>query len=76
MKKATVIATCLVNSSICGRSEAGEEVVRRVFAREYPGKSFDAWNLELSQSEAENIVQAVRGALLIDVALFIRDLTD
>jgi len=53
MKKATVIATCLVNSSICGRSETGEEIVRRVFAREYPGKSFVAWNLELSQSEAD-----------------------
>ena len=76
MKKATLIATCLVGSGICSRLEAGEEVVRRVFAREFPGNSFDAWNLELPAAEAQRIAEAVSGAMLIDVALFVRDLSD
>lgn len=45
MQKGTIIAKCLLNSSMVGSLEQGEVVVRRVFADEFPQRKFATWNV-------------------------------
>lgn len=74
MKKSTVIATCLVNSSMINRLEDAENAVRQVFLDEFPESNFAQWNREIDDQVAEQIIKNVGRASQINVRKFIEDL--
>ncbi|MFC7515059.1 hypothetical protein ACFQUU_08590 [Herbaspirillum sp. GCM10030257] len=74
MKKSTVIATCLVNLHTGIDMSQGEFIVRNTFIDYYPSDDFDAWNSELPDQVAKNIISNVGNASQIKVAKFIEDL--
>jgi len=57
MRKSTIIATCLVNMKIGFRTiQEAEVVVQNVFHEEFPKDSFNAWNSDVSDSFAQNVI--------------------
>ena len=76
MKRSTIIANCLLNSSMVTRLEDGEEAVRNVFNAEFPDERFEDWNREVNQSAADDVINTVGRACRINVAKFIDDLRD
>ncbi len=75
MRKATVIATCLVNMRVAFRELAPAELaVRNIFLECFPKADFDDWNRDIDDDVAANIIRNVGRASRIDVELFIRDL--
>lgn len=58
------------------RLEDGEAAVGYTFAEHFPGQSFDRWNIEVSERNAENIIRTVGRASSIRVDKFIKDLAD
>lgn len=74
MKKSTVIATCLVNSSILNRLEDAEHLVKQVFLKRFPMQNFQKWNSEINERTAEGIIRNVGRAMRLDVKKFIEDL--
>ncbi|WP_166820024.1 hypothetical protein [Thalassoroseus pseudoceratinae] len=74
MKRSTIIATCLLNSSMVTRLEDGEWRVQQVFEDEFPNEDFRQWDREVSDATADQIVKTVGRAGRINVASFIDDL--
>ena len=75
MRKVTVIATCLVNMRVAFKELAQAELaVRNIFGECFPKADFDAWNQDINDGVAANIIRNVGKASRIDVELFIRDL--
>jgi len=74
MRKSTVIATCLVNSSIVNRLEDAEHLVKQVFADEFPLENFHQWNREMDENTAKNIIRNVGRVMRINVKQFVEDL--
>lgn len=74
MTRAQVIASCLVNSSMCADLQHGERIVASVFASTFPEESFAAWNRNVADSTADHIIKTVGRASRINVARFIDDL--
>ena len=74
MKKATVIATCLVTSDIVRRIEDAEHLVRCQFEELRPKSDFAAWNVNVDDSVAKNIIETVGRASRINIERFIEDL--
>jgi hypothetical protein len=74
MKRSTIIATCLVNSSIVNRIEDAEHLVRSVFIREFPSDDFNYWNCDINDDTAQNIMRNVGRASRINVKAFIDEL--
>lgn len=76
MRKATLIATCLLNSKLIDNLDFGENAVRIIFDEMRPGLDFDKWNTQLSDSDAQSFIARGRGAKRINIKSFIRDLDD
>ena len=77
MRKSTIIATCLVNMKIGFRTiQEAEVAVQNVFHEEFPKDSFNAWNSDVSDSFAQNVIKNVGKASQINVKKFIDDLQD
>jgi hypothetical protein len=76
MKRATIIATCLVNSGMTNSISEGEAIVRSVFAECCPYQAFAKWNLDVNDSAANVIIKSVGRASLIQVDQLIKDLSD
>lgn len=74
MQRSTIIATCLFNSRMVSGVEDGEQIVRNVFADEFPTELFQDWNRDVDQSVADRIINTVGRASQINVASFIDDL--
>ncbi|ATM84975.1 MULTISPECIES: hypothetical protein [Yersiniaceae] len=76
MKRSDVLTQCLINSG-CGLSDADiRHGIFLTFTDEYPNKSYDEWDIEISDSTANHIIKTVGRASWIKVDLFIRDLWD
>ena len=74
MSKSTLIATCLVNSSMIAGLPEGERALRVVFAETFPDDDFDVWNERVDATTATTIIGAVGRAMRIHVDRFIADL--
>lgn len=74
MRKSTVIATCLVNSNFFRKIEEAEASVQNIFRAEFPHQSFQAWNRNIPDITANNIIKSLGRASLINVKKFIEDL--
>lgn len=76
MKRSQVLAHCLINSG-CSLSEKDiHNGIYQTFTDEYPTKSYESWDIEISDSTANHIIKTVGRASVIHVDLFIRDLWD
>ncbi|MCB2184014.1 MAG: hypothetical protein KQH63_18465 [Desulfobulbaceae bacterium] len=73
MKKITMIASCLVNSSMISRMEDAENAVRQAFSNDFPNDNFDTWNQELPDDIANKVIKNVGRASKINVTRFIQD---
>ena len=76
MQRSTIIAKCLLNSNMCTRLEGAESRVNEVFEKSFPGQDFFAWNLNVDDEAAANVIQTVGKAISISVDLLILDLWD
>lgn len=74
MRKSTVIAKCLLNSSMISDEDAGERIVREYFPEALPGQEFALWNCDLPDEVAKGIIKNVGCAMEIRVILMIREL--
>ena len=74
MRKSTIIASCLVNSSMISRLEDAESTVRQVFQEEFSGSRFSEWDQEIADQVAMQIIGNVGRASQINVKRFIEDL--
>lgn len=74
MKKSTLIATCLVNSSMFGCLEAAEAAVRSIFADEFPESDFAHWNRCIDDASARDMIRAIGRASRINVRKLIESL--
>jgi hypothetical protein len=76
MQRSTIIAKCLLNANMYTRLEDAESRVSQVFEKSFPGQDFSAWNLNVGEDAAENVIQTVGKAISISVDLLILDLWD
>ena len=74
MKKSTLIATCLLNSSMVTSLELGEQIVRDVFEESFEGREFSDWDASVPDKTARSIIDGVGRAMRINVRRFITDL--
>lgn len=74
MKRGTVIAKCLVNSGLFSRLEDAEYRVLGVFQNEFPQTDYRAWNEEINDEAASDIISNIGRASRINIRLFILDL--
>lgn len=76
MKRSEVLTQCLINSG-CGLSDTDiRHSIFLTFTDEYPNKSYDEWDIEISDNTANHIIKTVGPASWIKVDLFIRNLCD
>lgn len=74
MYKSTVIAQCLLNSSIVKSLQMGEKVVQEVFAEYFDGQNFSKWNTQITDKSGQLIIQGAGRSMRINVKLFISNL--
>lgn len=74
MYKSTVIAQCLLNSSIVKSLQMGEKVVQEVFAVHFDGQNFSKWNTQITDKFGQSIIQGAGRSMRINVKLFISHL--
>lgn len=74
MRKARIIATCLLNANMVPNLGEAERAVRNIFAANYPRSRYSDWNTELDDNIAFDIVRTVGQASPINVARFIEQL--
>lgn len=74
MYKSTVIAQCLLNSSIVKSLQMGEKVVQEVFAENFDGQNFSKWNTQITDKSGQLIIQGAGRSMRINVKLFISSL--
>jgi hypothetical protein len=74
MRKARIIATCLLNSNMVPSLDEAERTVRDIFAAEYPKSRYSDWNTDLDDRIAFDIVRTVGHAERINVVTFIEQL--
>ena len=75
MRKADVIAKCLVQSTLAPDLKAGREIVRGVFDASFSDKSFSKWNSVVEENVARDIIRSVGKDKTISVQKFIADLS-
>lgn len=68
-----MIAKCLVQSSLATDLKAGRQVVRAVFDKSFPDKSYAKWNIVVDENVAASIIRSVGKAKAINVEKFIAD---
>ena len=56
MKKSTIIATCLVNSSMICSLEDAEYAVQKIFKEEFLALSLEVWNADFPENVAKHII--------------------
>ena len=74
MQKSTLIATCLVNSSMVTSLDVGERIVREVFEESFNGTAVSQWDVALPAKTTKSIIDGVGRTMRIDVRKFIADL--
>lgn len=74
MYRSTLIAKCLLNSSIVTSLAAGEKIVQSVFEEDFEGQDFSKWNTPVDARLGQSIVEGVGRAKQINVRQFIADL--
>ena len=74
MLKSTIIAKCLFNSGICSSLDEGESIVASVFREKFPSDNFRAWNSDVNDDGAKQVIENVGRASTIRVDRFIDDL--
>ena len=74
MRKADVIAKCLVQSSLASDLKEGREAVRAAFEKSVTDKSFSKWNNVVEANIANSIIRAVGKSKAINIEKFIADL--
>ena len=74
MRKARIIATCLLNSNMVPNLGEAERAVRNIFTAHHPNSRYSDWNTELEDNIAFDIVRTVGQASPINVATFIEQL--
>ena len=74
MQKSTLIANCLLNSSMVTSLAAGEKIVQSVFDEYFEGQDFAKWNTSIADGIARSIIDGVGRAKQINVRQFIADL--
>ncbi len=75
MRKADVIAKCLVQSSLAVDLKAGREAVRAAFEHAVTDKSFSKWNTVIDDNVANSIIRSVGKSKAISIEKFIADLS-
>lgn len=75
MRKADVIAQCLLQSSMVTDLAAGRLVVKNVFESSYPDKSYSSWNKSVEENVSASIIRSIGRAKTINVEKFIADLS-
>jgi hypothetical protein len=73
MKKATIIATCLQNSGMRHSLAELENSITQTFREDFPGMSYNQWNVDVPDATAQEIIQNFQGVYRIDVKKFIQD---
>jgi hypothetical protein len=73
VRKADVIARCLVQSSLATDMKAGRGVVRAVFDKSFADKSYAKWNIVVDENVAASILRSVGKAKAINIEKFITD---
>ena len=76
MQRSTLIATCLVNSNMYTRLEDAESRVNEVFQKSFPDQDFLAWNVNVDDHAAEDVIRTIGKAGSISVDLLILDVWD
>ena len=76
MRKTTIIATCLVNSNMFRLISDAEFAVKKIFFEDFQESTFEEWNSCIDDRVAENIINAVGRASMINVHRFIDDLSE
>lgn len=75
MRKSTVIATCLINSGSTTHSlPMVESSVRQCFKEDFQDMSYEAWNTDLPENVAGDIIKQFGSAYRIDIRRLIIDL--
>jgi hypothetical protein len=74
MRKADVIAKCLVQSSLATDLKAGREAVRAVFEKSFEDKVYSKWNSVVEDNVANSVIRSVGKSKAIDIEKFITDL--
>jgi len=74
MRKSTLIATCLLNSSMASDLATAAHQVQQIFAACYPSDSFAAWNTDIPDETAQRMIASVGRAQRINVEKAIADL--
>ena len=74
MRKADVIAKCLVQSALAADLKAGRETVRSAFDKSVMDKSFSKWNSVVEENVANSIIRSVGKSNAINIEKFIADL--
>ena len=74
MRKADVIAKCLVQSALAADLKAGREAVRSAFDNSVTDKSFSKWNSVVEENVANSIIRSVGKSKAINIEKFIADL--
>jgi hypothetical protein len=74
VRKADVIAKCLVQSSLAADLKAGRDAVRNAFDKNVTDKSFSKWNSVVEDNVANSIIRSVGKAKAINIEKFITDL--
>ena len=74
MRKADVIAKCLVQSGLASDMKAGREAVRSAYENTADAKSFSKWNTVIDDNVANSIIRSVGKSKAISIEKFITDL--
>jgi hypothetical protein len=74
VRKADVIAKCLIQSALAADLKAGREAVRSAFDKSVTDKSFSKWNSVVEENVANSIIRSVGKSKAINIEKFIADL--
>lgn len=72
VRKAQLIATCLVQSNMAVSMDVAESIVHDVFLAEFPKAEYGDWNTEVDDDVASAIACVIGRAQSIHVAEFIQ----
>jgi hypothetical protein len=75
VRKADVIAKCLVQSALASDMKAALEAVRSAYEKTRKDKSFSKWNTVVEQNVANSIIRSVGNSKAISIEKFITDLS-
>jgi hypothetical protein len=67
MKKSELVANCLVTSKTVQRIDDATSRVRRVFLEEFPDRDFGAWNSEINDLRALQVIAMFGKASTVNV---------